>query len=216
MIYLVKKLWKQLSFFQLLYKSNGITLFYNFYFCFWTQYGYTFVGEARSTDLPLNGGKWRMRLIGSSTPLPQPSRENLHSSFTVKEIKDYYIPNKNFVILRLVLIIILTAMKQIWSRCRHSSAASHNLVENIARFSWPIWKLAASGSVDEWSLPWIWLFLVSELGKGGSVSHFVSKHLRLLRLYCQWCRMGQIHITCLVILWNSPKKKEKVWPTKLN
>ncbi|PIK43982.1 putative androglobin isoform X22 [Apostichopus japonicus] len=64
------------------------------------RYGYTFVGEARSTDFPLNGGKWRMRLIGSSTPLPQPSRENLHSSFTVKEIKDYYIPNKNFVILR--------------------------------------------------------------------------------------------------------------------
>ncbi|KAJ8026646.1 Androglobin [Holothuria leucospilota] len=62
--------------------------------------GYTFVGEARTTDLPLNGGKWRMRLIGSATPLPRPLRENLNSNFTVKEIKDYYIPNKNFTIMR--------------------------------------------------------------------------------------------------------------------
>lgn len=74
------------------------------------QYGYTFVGEARSVDLPLNGGKWRMRLIGSSTPLPQPSRENLHSSFIVKEIRDYYIPNKNFVILRFVKVTLLSSI----------------------------------------------------------------------------------------------------------
>ncbi|XP_071801000.1 androglobin-like isoform X5 [Asterias amurensis] len=62
--------------------------------------GYTFVAEARTTDLPLPGGKWRMRLIGSSSPLPQPGRDNLNSSFGVREIRDYYIPNKENVIMR--------------------------------------------------------------------------------------------------------------------
>ncbi|XP_077868808.1 androglobin-like, partial [Saccoglossus kowalevskii] len=62
--------------------------------------GYTFVAEARTTDIPLPTGKWRMRLIGSLSPLPQPSRENLNSTFNVKEIRDYYLPNDNNNILR--------------------------------------------------------------------------------------------------------------------
>ncbi|XP_077977911.1 androglobin-like isoform X2 [Glandiceps talaboti] len=62
--------------------------------------GYTFVAEARTTDMPLAGGKWRMRMIGSLSPLPQPMRENLNSTFNVKEIRDYYIPNDSNIILR--------------------------------------------------------------------------------------------------------------------
>ncbi|XP_070569023.1 androglobin-like isoform X9 [Ptychodera flava] len=62
--------------------------------------GYTFVAEARTTDMPLPSGKWRMRLIGSLSPLPQPIRENLTSTFNVKEIRDYYLPNDNNIILR--------------------------------------------------------------------------------------------------------------------
>ncbi|XP_038078681.1 androglobin-like isoform X2 [Patiria miniata] len=65
--------------------------------------GYTFVAEARTIDLPLPSGKWRMRLIGSSSPLPQPSRDHPNSNFTVREIRDYYIPNKEDIIMRYVV-----------------------------------------------------------------------------------------------------------------
>ncbi|XP_022081747.1 androglobin-like [Acanthaster planci] len=65
--------------------------------------GYTFVAEARTIDLPLPSGKWRMRLIGSSNPLPQPSRDHLNSNFIVREIRDYYIPNKEDIIMRYVV-----------------------------------------------------------------------------------------------------------------
>eukprot|EP00057_Strongylocentrotus_purpuratus_P006163 XP_011660637.1 PREDICTED: androglobin isoform X28 [Strongylocentrotus purpuratus] len=65
--------------------------------------GYTFLAEARTSDLPLASGKWRMRLIGSSSPLPQPARDGLNSSFLLKEIRDYYIPNKENIIMRYVV-----------------------------------------------------------------------------------------------------------------
>ncbi|WAR07044.1 ADGB-like protein [Mya arenaria] len=62
--------------------------------------GYTFVAEARTTDQPLQAGTWRMRMIGSLSPLPAPPRGEVNSSFSVKEIRDYYIPNSKNVIFR--------------------------------------------------------------------------------------------------------------------
>ncbi|XP_053398044.1 androglobin-like [Mercenaria mercenaria] len=62
--------------------------------------GYTFVAEARTTDQPLQTGTWRMRMIGSLSPLPAPLRGEVNSSFAVKEIKDYYLPNSKNVIFR--------------------------------------------------------------------------------------------------------------------
>ena len=74
------------------------------------QRGYTFLAEARTTDLPLASGKWRMRLIGSSSPLPQPARDGLNSSFFLKEIRDYYIPNKDNIIMRYPNLIVLCSL----------------------------------------------------------------------------------------------------------
>eukprot|EP00058_Branchiostoma_floridae_P013566 XP_002599054.1 hypothetical protein BRAFLDRAFT_81713 [Branchiostoma floridae] len=62
--------------------------------------GYTFVAEARAGDLPLPGNKWRMRLIGSSSPLPAPVKETLTTNFAVKELRDYYMPNKDCIMFR--------------------------------------------------------------------------------------------------------------------
>ncbi|XP_066285114.1 androglobin-like isoform X10 [Branchiostoma lanceolatum] len=62
--------------------------------------GYTFVAEARAGDLPLPGNKWRMRLIGSSSPLPAPLKETLTTNFAVKELRDYYMPNKDCIMFR--------------------------------------------------------------------------------------------------------------------
>lgn len=65
-----------------------------------TQLGYTFVAEAVTPELPIIGAKWRMRLIGSKEPLPKPSRETPVSAFSVKEFRDYYIPNDENLICR--------------------------------------------------------------------------------------------------------------------
>ncbi|KAK1805490.1 hypothetical protein P4O66_019790, partial [Electrophorus voltai] len=62
--------------------------------------GYTFVAEAYTRDTPLVGGKWRMCLIGSREPLPQLARETPANNFSMKEIKDYFIPNEKNIICR--------------------------------------------------------------------------------------------------------------------
>ncbi|XP_028858293.1 androglobin isoform X3 [Denticeps clupeoides] len=60
--------------------------------------GYTFLAEGHRGDVALPGGRWRMRLIGSCEPLPQPIREMALSNFGIKELKDYFIPyDKNIV-----------------------------------------------------------------------------------------------------------------------
>ncbi|XP_029588828.1 androglobin isoform X2 [Salmo trutta] len=63
------------------------------------QRGYTFVAEAHTPDTPLVGAKWRMRLIGSCD-LPDLAREAPLNNFSVKEFRDYYIPNDRNVICR--------------------------------------------------------------------------------------------------------------------
>nr|XP_039251708.1 androglobin-like isoform X1 [Styela clava] len=62
--------------------------------------GYTFICEARSLETPIVGGKWRLRLIGSSSPLPQPMSGQVNYHFKVKDNNGYYVPNEKNIILR--------------------------------------------------------------------------------------------------------------------
>ncbi|XP_060948023.1 androglobin [Limanda limanda] len=55
--------------------------------------GYTFVAEAVIPELPPAGVNWKLRLISSREPLPKLAREAPLNNFSVKEIRDYYIPN---------------------------------------------------------------------------------------------------------------------------
>lgn len=69
-------------------------------FRFLCQRGYTFVAEARTPNAILPPGKFRLRVIGSTEPLPYPGRDGVNSHFLNKEIRDYYIPNRYNVIFR--------------------------------------------------------------------------------------------------------------------
>ncbi|NWZ19881.1 ADGB protein, partial [Asarcornis scutulata] len=62
--------------------------------------GYTFMAEAHTGDLSVAAGRWRLRLIGSHSPLPFLSREAVNNIFSTKEIKEYYIPNDKHVMFR--------------------------------------------------------------------------------------------------------------------
>ncbi|NXE49186.1 ADGB protein, partial [Casuarius casuarius] len=62
--------------------------------------GYTFMAEAHTGDLSMASGRWRLRLIGSHSPLPFLSRETVNNFYSTKEIKDYYIPNDKCIIFR--------------------------------------------------------------------------------------------------------------------
>ncbi|NXX80560.1 ADGB protein, partial [Urocolius indicus] len=62
--------------------------------------GYIFMAEARTGDLPVAAGRWRLRLIGSPGPLPFLSREAVNNVYSTKEIKEYYIPNDKHVMFR--------------------------------------------------------------------------------------------------------------------
>ncbi|MEE6475056.1 hypothetical protein FKM82_010601 [Ascaphus truei] len=62
--------------------------------------GYTFMAEAHTGELSVASGKWRLRLIGSCNPLPSLSRDAANSCFSVKEIRDYYIPNNKNIMFR--------------------------------------------------------------------------------------------------------------------
>ncbi|KFO87393.1 Androglobin, partial [Buceros rhinoceros silvestris] len=62
--------------------------------------GYTFMAEARTGAVPLAAGRWRLRLIGSHSPLPFLSREAVNNDYSTKEIKEYYIPNDKHVMFR--------------------------------------------------------------------------------------------------------------------
>lgn len=68
------------------------------------------MAEARSLDNPVVGNKWKMRLIGSMEKLPTPrtrpgnTEPAVQSSFSTKEIRDYYLPQENCVMLRYVYV----------------------------------------------------------------------------------------------------------------
>ncbi|CAF1130028.1 unnamed protein product [Rotaria sp. Silwood1] len=62
--------------------------------------GYTFFAEGISLDQPITSGRFRLRLLTSYTHLPEPRVDQITSSFITKEIKDYYVPNKQQTICR--------------------------------------------------------------------------------------------------------------------
>ncbi|NXY41508.1 ADGB protein, partial [Ceuthmochares aereus] len=62
--------------------------------------GYTFMAEVCTDDIPVTAGRWRLRLIGSHSPLPILAREAVYNVYSTKEIKEYYIPNDKNVMLR--------------------------------------------------------------------------------------------------------------------
>ncbi|NWY49386.1 ADGB protein, partial [Chionis minor] len=62
--------------------------------------GYTFMAEACTGDLPVAAGRWRLRLMGSHSPLPFLSREAVNNVYSTKEIREYYIPNDKHVMFR--------------------------------------------------------------------------------------------------------------------
>ncbi|XP_041661705.1 androglobin [Cheilinus undulatus] len=67
------------------------------------QLGYTFVAEAITPESPPASAKWRMRLIGSRGQLPKLSHEAPLNTFSIKEYKDYYIPNDKNRICRFIV-----------------------------------------------------------------------------------------------------------------
>ncbi|KAM4042962.1 androglobin isoform 2-T2 [Anomaloglossus baeobatrachus] len=62
--------------------------------------GYTFMAEAYAGEFFVASGKWRLRLIGACSPLPLLARDTVNNAFSIKEIRDYYIPNKKEIIFR--------------------------------------------------------------------------------------------------------------------
>lgn len=58
------------------------------------------MAEARTGDLPVTAGRWRLRLIGSHSPLPFLSRDAVNNVYSIKEIKEYYIPNDKHIMFR--------------------------------------------------------------------------------------------------------------------
>lgn len=62
--------------------------------------GFTFFAESLSQDQPLTTGRFRLRLLTSYTHLPEPRNDPISAAFFTKEIKDYYLPNRNQIICR--------------------------------------------------------------------------------------------------------------------
>lgn len=73
------------------------------------QHGYTFVAEARSVDQGIPPGRWRLRLIGSLSPLPTPQHGEVNAAFQTTELHDFYVPNDRNIVFRCV---VLTASSQ--------------------------------------------------------------------------------------------------------
>ena len=75
-----------------------------------SQAGYTFLAEGRSPmDVGLPSGRWRLRLVGSLTPLPLPSRPDAltAAAFNCSEFRDYYIPNDRNSVLRYEILALI-------------------------------------------------------------------------------------------------------------
>ncbi|KAI0209587.1 Androglobin [Lamellibrachia satsuma] len=63
-------------------------------------HGYTFVAEARSVDQGIPPGRWRLRLIGSLSPLPTPQHGEVNAAFQTTELHDFYVPNDRNIVFR--------------------------------------------------------------------------------------------------------------------
>ncbi|KAM8832398.1 androglobin isoform 2-T2 [Spinachia spinachia] len=81
--------------------------------------GYTFVAEAVTPKSLPAGAKWRMHLIGAEQ-LPKLSRETPLNVFSVKELRDYYIPNDKNLICRCLVHVTADVLGTI--QCETSKA----------------------------------------------------------------------------------------------
>ena len=69
--------------------------------------GYTVLGEARSGETGNSpAGKWKLRMIGSHAAMPQPVHPDLVSSFCIREIRDYFVPNPQKTIFRYTVRVL--------------------------------------------------------------------------------------------------------------
>ena len=69
--------------------------------CFLFQHGYTFVAEGRSLNAAVPAGKFRLRMIGDIDQSMMPFKGgSINTNFTTKEIRDYYVPNRNNAVFR--------------------------------------------------------------------------------------------------------------------
>jgi hypothetical protein len=70
------------------------------------RHGYTFVAEGRSGDEPIPEGKCRLRLIGSNETLLRPKyKGTVNCEFFTKEVKDYYLPNRDYEFFRFAVTV---------------------------------------------------------------------------------------------------------------
>lgn len=60
--------------------------------------------ESLTTDQPLSAGRFRLRLLTSYAHLPEPRVDPITSTFFTREIKDYYLPNRQNIICRYIII----------------------------------------------------------------------------------------------------------------
>ncbi|XP_052832610.1 androglobin [Octopus bimaculoides] len=58
--------------------------------------GYTFIAEARSLEQAIPSGRWRLRLIGSSSSLLHLQKSELNTHLYIQDIKHYYIPSDTY------------------------------------------------------------------------------------------------------------------------
>jgi len=63
------------------------------------QNGYSMVCEMKTGEMPLVGGRWKLKLIGKQPPQLQPIT-HIESNFVIKEFKGYYIPNEKDTIFK--------------------------------------------------------------------------------------------------------------------
>ncbi|XP_012510972.1 PREDICTED: androglobin [Propithecus coquereli] len=76
--------------------------------------GYTFVAEVFTGDTYAVASRWKLRLIGSYTPLPCLSRDSPCNTFTIKEIRDHYIPNDKKILFSYKYIIQCLVLYNSW------------------------------------------------------------------------------------------------------
>ncbi|XP_062981764.1 androglobin [Elgaria multicarinata webbii] len=146
--------------------------------------GYTFMAEVQTGESPVTAGKWRLRLIGSYSPLPVLSRETVNNLYSIKEVKDYYVPNDKHIILRYAVKVTTPLIATVQVQTSKSDA---------------IVKLQVLDSEEE---------MVYSVGKGHVVIpafHFISAE-RPLSSFITASRGG--------VLQNAPKKEPEVAPKK--
>ncbi|XP_070589777.1 androglobin isoform X3 [Erythrolamprus reginae] len=146
--------------------------------------GYTFMAEIQTGDSPVPAGKVRLRLISSYIPLPFLSREAVNNMFSVKEVKDYYLPNDKHIIFRYFVKVSIPLIATV----QVQTSKTDTMI-----------KLQVLDSEEE---------MASSTGKGHVIIpafHFISSERPLSSL--STASKG-------VVIQSAPKKEAEVVPTK--